>query len=262
MSRNYNVEDYWSRVGQEILRRGESYVAGDDNAYLRYKREKFLKDFLDSLNTRDRIVLEVGCGPGGNLKRLLERGACKSLLGVDISGEMLRLASRTLQTHADLVELRKINGTQLPYSDRSVDLSYTVTVLQHNTNERMVRDLISEICRVTRTEVVLMEDIGKDRQVGAEANWVGRSVDSYESLLSEQQFNLVDVQFLRTAVSRRWHDLVFNLLYRHVFNRRHKEGERIGTLVQSFIGIPLVITRYLDKYFRDTKNLAKMVFRR
>lgn len=262
MSRSYNVEEHWSRVGQEVLGRGESYVAGDDNAYLRYKREKFLKDFLDSLDTRDKIVLEVGFGPGGNLKRLAERRDCKRLLGVDISGTMLQLASRTLQAHADLLELHKINGTQLPFSDRSVDLSYTVTVLQHNTNEQMFRDLVGEICRVTRTELVLMEDIGKDKPVGIAATWVGRSVDTYKSLLSEHGFQLVELQFLKTAVSRLWYRLVFHELYRRLFNPEHKEGAPIGMFVQWVIAAPLPITRRLDEHYRDTGDLAKMVFRR
>ena len=45
----YDPEVYWSRVAGEIEKRGENYVAGDDNPYFRYKRQRFLKKFLDTI---------------------------------------------------------------------------------------------------------------------------------------------------------------------------------------------------------------------
>ena len=55
----YDPEAYCSRVGGEIKKRGENYLAGDDNPLLGYKRQKFLREFLDSLDFRDRTVLEL-----------------------------------------------------------------------------------------------------------------------------------------------------------------------------------------------------------
>jgi hypothetical protein len=67
----YNPETYWTRVGQEIEKRGDAnFVAGDDNPYYRYKRLKFLKRFLDPIDFHSKTVLEVGCGPGGNLRHI------------------------------------------------------------------------------------------------------------------------------------------------------------------------------------------------
>ncbi len=64
---------------------GKSLLAGDDNPYLRMKRKKFLGRFLDAKDFRSKIVLEVGCGPGGNLLRIAQRSSPKKLIGVDIS---------------------------------------------------------------------------------------------------------------------------------------------------------------------------------
>ena len=64
----YNPETYWSRVGQEIEKRaGDNVIAGDNNPYYVYKRSKFLRRFLDTIDFQSKTILEVGFGPGGNL---------------------------------------------------------------------------------------------------------------------------------------------------------------------------------------------------
>jgi ubiquinone/menaquinone biosynthesis C-methylase UbiE len=62
-----------------------------------------------------------------------------------------------------------IDGTHLPFEDRSIDLSFTVTVLQHVTDAAMLEALVKDICRVTRDTVVIMEDIGQCERLGAKA---------------------------------------------------------------------------------------------
>jgi SAM-dependent methyltransferase len=169
----YDPRAYWSKVGGDLKRRG-SLVAGDENPFLTYKREKFLSKFLSSIDFRDRVVLELGQGPGGNLKYIAERSRAKKLLGVDISETMRELASQNLRAFGDLVELHHINGRVLPFADQTVDLSYTVTVLHHVTEEAMFLSLVKELCRVTREEIVIMEDIGSEVAVKA-ASWGARS---------------------------------------------------------------------------------------
>ena len=78
---DYDPEVYWSGVAQEIGKRGDNYIAGDDNPYFRYKRLKFLKEFLDTIDFQSKSVLEVGFGPGGNLKHLATHHAPKRILG-------------------------------------------------------------------------------------------------------------------------------------------------------------------------------------
>jgi SAM-dependent methyltransferase len=257
----YEPETYWSRVGQEIRRRGRSEVAGDDNPLLAYKRQKFLDRFLDTLDFRDRVVLELGFGPGGNLKHIAQRHRPRRLLGADISQTMCDLAARNLRAYRDIVELHKIDGRELPLADRSVDLGFTVTVLQHVTHDGMFRSLVGELCRVARTDLVIMEDIGTRRQMGGPGSWVGRTVEVYRAAFSEHGFRLSDVQFLRTAVSRSWYRPLF-MVYRRCLNRRHHEGEPMGRLTKLAMGGLLSLSRPLDELVPDRRDLARMVFRR
>ena len=95
----YKPEIYWSEVAEEIKRRGESYIAGDDNPSYRYKRRMFLKKFLDTIDFQDRTVLEVGFGPGGNLKHIATHHRPRKLRGVDVSAKMLEIASKNLSSY-------------------------------------------------------------------------------------------------------------------------------------------------------------------
>jgi ubiquinone/menaquinone biosynthesis C-methylase UbiE len=257
----YDPRAYWSKVGEEVQKRAGSYVAGDDNPFLRYKREKFLTKFLSAIDFRDQVVLELGPGPGGNLKYIAEHGHPKRLLGADISETMRDLATQNLSDFRDIVELHHINGRDLPFDDQSVDVSYTVTVLHHVTEEAMFLSLVKELCRVTKRDVVIMEDIGSAQQAGGQGSWVGRSTDVYKSAFAKHSFELSDVQFLGTKVSRLYYLPVFRV-YRRLLKPRHHEGDRIGPVMKLAIGGPLRVTRYIDDVIPDNRDLAKMVFRR
>ena len=255
----YHPESYWSRVAHEITKRRPSVVAGDDDPFFRYKRRKFLSKFLGSLDVDNKVILEVGTGPGGNLHEIAQNHHPTKILGVDISQNMLDLASNNLKSFQG-IELHKIDGQHLPFEDRSVDLSYTVTVLQHNPDEQMLTTLVSELCRVTRDSIVLMEDIGKANRIEGKGSWVGRTVDVYASMMSDGGFELLDVEFLKTKFSRRWHHRIFRI-YKS-FKVDHEEGDPIGPFTRLVLASPMPITKVLDDVFPDDENLAKLVFRR
>ncbi len=251
----HNPEAYWTRVADEIGKRGQNFLAGDDNPYNRYKRSKFLRKFLDTIEFEFKTVLEIGCGPGGNLKHIATHHKPTKLLGVDISERMLEVAKQNL---AELAELSKTDGSRLPYDDQSIDISLTVTVLQHNTDELRLKGLVQEICRVTRGTILCMEDIGSSETIGSTGDWVGRRIGVYESIFREYGFRLVESKFLNTKISRMW----FEWIYRHFIGKKHHEGEPMGVFSKALMGLPLPLTKLLDGIFPEQRNLAKMVFTR
>ena len=104
---NYHPEPYWSDVARRIkARKGKNVIAGDDEPYYRYKRERFLS-LLHEIDFKDKTVLEIGSGPGGNLKSLLSLSPRK-LTGVDISPEMIELAKSNLPDSVDLIKVNAV----------------------------------------------------------------------------------------------------------------------------------------------------------
>ena len=143
----YHPEPYWSEVAERIESREEhNVIAGDDEPYYRYKRQEFLR-LLSKLDFNGKNVLELGAGPGGNIEAVLEKYTPKSITDADISDAMLRIAQKNITN--PIVHFVKTNGTTLPFQASKFDLTYTATVLQHNTDAIMLKQIIAELCRVS-----------------------------------------------------------------------------------------------------------------
>jgi arsenite methyltransferase len=76
-------------------------------------------------------VLDVGCGPGFYCAELVEEVGPKGfILGVDASAQMLSLAQRRCDAHANVV-LQQADATSLPVTDSSFDAAVCVQVLEY-----------------------------------------------------------------------------------------------------------------------------------
>jgi SAM-dependent methyltransferase len=82
-------------------------------------------------DVRGRVVLDFGCGSGGNSLLLARRGA--KVIGLDISHSLVTLARRRLETNGLAGRGRFIVGSahDVPLLDGSVDLVLGVAVLHH-----------------------------------------------------------------------------------------------------------------------------------
>lgn len=89
-------------------------------------------------------VLDVGCGTGALAERLAERGY--RVIGLDPSEGMLDI----LRTRAPRVQAMQGSGTEIPFSDESFDLVYSVATLHHIAEPQSVRRTLSEMVRVSR----------------------------------------------------------------------------------------------------------------
>lgn len=248
----YNVEEYWSDVAKRMgVRRKNRLVAGDSEPFYEYKRAEFLK-LLKSNDFKDKHVLEVGPGPGGNL---LEVSAFSpaSITGVDISPEMVKLARENTKNVRN-VEIIQINGSEIPLADDKFDIVYTATVLQHITDEIMLKAIIGEICRVSGNKVIICERIEK-RFKGDALNH-GRTVDYYSSLFESHNFNLKSIKYSNIQFS-----YLLAGFTRKVLNRKDRiEGEPLSKISLGIQNLLLPVTKVLDKMIPVKRDLAMLIF--
>jgi SAM-dependent methyltransferase len=252
-SGKYIPESYWDEVARQIkLRKGRNLVAGDDEPYYRYKRNKFLA-LLNKINFADKKVLEVGSGPGGNLLEIYNHRPA-ILYGADISDEMIELSGKNTDNRN--ITVVKTNGSELPFSAGYFDIVITATVLQHIPDEKVLNTLIGNMCRVAATDIYLFERIERKKMIG-ETN-MGRTVNEYTGYFTRNNFHLSDVRFAYLHISYTVCGFI-----RKLFNRRtRREGDpenRLSALTQKIV---LPLTKMLDNVFRRKRDLAMLHFKR
>lgn len=247
---HYHPEPYWSDVAKRIKsRKGKNVIAGDDEPYYRYKRKRFLS-LLNDVDFSGKSVLEIGSGPGGNLKELLSHKPA-SLTGADISADMIALAKSNLPESVNLV---KTNGTVLPFEDQSFDIVFTATVLQHNTDDAMLRQLMAEICRVAKERVYLFERI-EDTITGDELCY-GRPVSYYESICKQNGFRLASTKFINIRSSY----YVSGAIRKGLNPKSRVEGEPLNAVSNLLQKATLPITKLLDRVFTSRKDVGRLEF--
>ncbi len=249
---NYHPEPYWSEVARKIkYRERKNVIAGDDEPYYRYKREKFL-NLLEELDFTGKSILELGSGPGGNLNEVWKQKPGR-LAGADISTEMIEIARKNISGE---IELFKIDGKKLPFADREFDIVFSATVLQHNTDEQMLKSIMEEMCRVSKHKVFLFERI--EKKITGDELCLGRPVSYYEAICNMNEFELESIKFINTRVS-----YYIAGASRKVLNpRTRKEGESLSKLSVLLQKLALPVSKQLDKIFISQKDIARLEFTR
>jgi len=250
-NKNYHPEPYWTKVAERIQNReGKNIIAGDDEPYYRYKRNRFL-EMMSSIDFQNKSVLEIGSGPGGNLEFISKKEPSR-LVGVDISQSMVDLSKNHLLNLP--IDIHKIDGTSLPFSDGEFDICFSATVLQHNTDEKMMESVLKEMCRVSSGKVILFERI--NNPIAGDELCLGRPVQHYEKICTENGFKLVEVEFINIFTSY----LVAGFTRKVLNPSDREEGEPLTGFSVGIQNALLPFTKFFDKIFKVKKDLGKLVF--
>lgn len=126
----------------------ELRFGGPIGRYLLETQERLLVETLAP--ERGTRILDVGAGTGRAAIGLTAAGA--SVVGIDASIDMLRVAARRTTDAGRHVEYGVADAHQLPLADRSVDAAISLRVLMHTINWPVC---VAELCRVARWRVVV-----------------------------------------------------------------------------------------------------------
>ena len=107
-----------------------------------FGRKRLIKA-LDISQFSDQTILEVGCGTGHNLSVLANQYPNLNLIGVDISPDMLKVASKRLKRHSGRVELIEKPYTHgnwnLPVKPDIIIFSYCLTMINPGWKDALKR---------------------------------------------------------------------------------------------------------------------------
>jgi SAM-dependent methyltransferase len=118
-----------------------------------FRMQHFERDVLAALDRHgltslgEYRILDVGCGGGGFLRRLVSWGADpKHLAGVDLLADRVEAARRV----EPCLDVRQADASDLPFEDASFDLVCQLTVFTSILDDGMRRAVAREMARVLR----------------------------------------------------------------------------------------------------------------
>lgn len=141
--------DFWNGISQTWSLQNKNPVVGwydFHNSFPYYKSHLF----RGIENTKDKVVLEIGCGPGRNL--ILFRDWFSRIDGVDIAPDTLTKARINLtDAGVPIPNLWAMDGKSLPMiADASYDIVFMVISHQHITSRSVRLNLYKEVNRVLK----------------------------------------------------------------------------------------------------------------
>jgi ubiquinone/menaquinone biosynthesis C-methylase UbiE len=134
------------RLYGEVYDRIYEMHLGREPDRLEFGASRALLPILLKLTRPGDRVLEVGCGAGLLAIELARAG--RRVTGLEVSEVILERARRRAEG-VDGIELRHVEGIELPYPDASFDFAYSVEMLEH-LHEQDAVDHLAEAGRVLR----------------------------------------------------------------------------------------------------------------
>lgn len=154
-----NPETELDRINREFARRdADPKLAGRYSLFNpaallhRQGQERLSLAFLKKYgleNLAGLKILDVGCGSGGQLRRLLDYGADPhNLYGIDLSESRIEQAQKLAPSFNWLVG----SASQLPFDNASFDLILISVVMTSVLDEEVRRDISIELRRVLKPQ--------------------------------------------------------------------------------------------------------------
>jgi 2-polyprenyl-3-methyl-5-hydroxy-6-metoxy-1,4-benzoquinol methylase len=150
-----------------------------------------------------RRVLDVGTGTGRAALGLAKRGA--SVVGVDASAEMLRVARARAEAQGAAVTFDEGDAHNLAFPDRAFHAAVSLRVLMHTPDWRRC---LTELCRVSEAKVVF--DYPSAWSLAAlQSGWrrllaaLGRPTEAYRVIRGSDVRRTLDAAGFRVAAVHR-----------------------------------------------------------
>ena len=150
----------------------------------RMQKEKIFPFLKQELTGSERIILDLGCGPGRFLPDLAGIIQGKAI-GVDPVRNFLEMAPKS-----GTVEYRVMKESTIPVAAESVDVVWICLVLGGIIKKRVLRNTVSEVKRVLKAGgLIMLIENTSDAPNGQ--YWKFRSIELYQEL-----FDFAELKYL------------------------------------------------------------------
>ena len=140
--------DLTMRSYDEITEAFHKHYYGGEDAKGTASVKLGLVTFIKRLS-RDGVILDIGCGPGGHLDFFRRATTCK-VVGIDLSMGMLRYAKQ----HLPEANLARMDVRKLGFVDSTCD-GIWASCLVHHLPKKQIRDFFRELYRIAKSGCIV-----------------------------------------------------------------------------------------------------------
>jgi ubiquinone/menaquinone biosynthesis C-methylase UbiE len=192
------MRDEWDRRARENARH---YVATEkldwsDEEYFESGRENVRREILTDMGNicqgkdpKQMTVLEIGCGSGRITRALSE--IFGEVYAVDISGEMIRQATQSLQDRPNAHVFRNSGADLSVLGDIRVDFAFSFIVFQHIPSREVIRSYVREVHRLLRPGGLFKFQVQGGTEIDAAPGdtWLGTAFSDAEAVAMAEEFS-------------------------------------------------------------------------
>lgn len=142
------IKQFWNEqpVGSNFVAYEQDKSFYEKYDTFRYGTEGHILTELDSIDFKNKKVLEIGLGQGADSMQIIDRGAI--YYGIDLTEESVRRVKERFSLYQkSYQQVQVANAEQIPYEDNSFDIVYSHGVIHHSPN---IEKIVAEIHRVLK----------------------------------------------------------------------------------------------------------------
>lgn len=154
------IKEYWSE-NVPGLDDGKIKGAkpGDKEFYIeaenrRYFLEPYIPPLIRSIAEKNKLMLEVGCGSGADLRKFARHGM--NVIGLDLSTSNANLTKQGLNVFNLKGEVINSDAENLPFKPGCLDIVYSFGVLHHTPNTKKAIDEIHRILKDDGKSLIML----------------------------------------------------------------------------------------------------------
>lgn len=205
--------EYWNQVAEQIgdSSADQKELVGYHSPYDNHVRQiayDLLQSFTEQVPQKNTIA-ELGSGVGLNI-RFMSQYQPKKLLAYDCSDKLLELCKVNL-SDLDAVQFIHTDGHEVPVpEDCNIDLFFTVTVLQHITNQDMFENVIASVRHTKAKYILIVEDVRTPERL-ATPEYAQRTPESYRECLEKDGYTSISERYISASWAARLYGVLNRL---------------------------------------------------
>ncbi|MCK4245429.1 MAG: class I SAM-dependent methyltransferase, partial [Candidatus Omnitrophica bacterium] len=174
MTETSRIKEAYARR-KEVVPKGLYSYFNYANLFIIHGRERAILNLLDKYGMNplaNKVILDLGCGVGGELRNFIRYGALpQNLYGIDLLEDKIEQA----RMFSPNIDFRLGNAEELPYEDGSFDMVMQFTVFTSILDDEMKRNIANEMLRVLSPDgIILWYDYFVSKPTNPDVKGVGK----------------------------------------------------------------------------------------